>query len=152
MVRLLPILSLVLVLTMTVVVACSRSPSGKETLTQLPGVAGDAHSELYSLYDPKSLVEAKAFAEMPEGVRVLANSGGMEASGEGPGGRLQQFMIGGVGPTSALMAYEQFGFIPTYGAVAYVYSGTKWVSVRKWAIRKVGTLKEAIEMTSPESK
>ena len=50
------------------------------------------------------------------------------------------------------MAYEQFGFIPTFGAVAYVYTGKEWIAVKKWEISKVSTLKEAIEMTSTESK
>jgi len=135
------------VLMLTTVMACSGKPKGQASPAALPDTPRHANADVFSLYDPKSLVEVKVFAELPEGVKALANSGGMEARGEGPDGRLQQFMVGGASSTSALVTYEQFGFIPTYGAVAYVYTGNKWVSVRKWEIGKAATLKEAIDLT-----
>jgi len=136
---------------LTMVLACSRKPDAEASPATLSSAPRQADADIFSLYHPESLVEVKSFAELPDGVRDLAKSG-MEASGEGPEGRLRQFMVGGASSTSALVTYEQFGFIPTYGAEAYVYTGKKWVTVRTWEIGKVATLKEAIDLTFRGSK
>jgi hypothetical protein len=107
---------------------------------------------MFKKYEPESLVEVKTFADLPDGVKTLANQDGMDARGEGPDGKLRRFMVGGKSETSALVTYEQFGFVPTYGAVAYVYTDAHWVMVRRWEISKVTTLKGALNFTTPSSK
>jgi hypothetical protein len=110
--------------------------------------AGSALTDagLFKLYDPSSLIEVRKFSDLPDGVKALANRSGMDARGEGPGGRLRHFLVGGVSKTSALVAYEQFGYVPTYMADAYVKNGSDWVAIRSWEIGHVTTLDEARNM------
>jgi hypothetical protein len=103
-------------------------------------------ADLFKLYSPSSLMEVRNFSDLPDGVRALANRSGMDARGEGPGGRLRQFLVGGVSETSALVAYEQFGYVPTYMADAYVKNGSNWVAIRSWEIGRVTTLDETRDM------
>jgi hypothetical protein len=45
-----------------------------------------------------------------------------------------------------LVAYEHFGYVPTYKADAYVKNGSDWVAIRSWEIGQVTTLDEARNM------
>jgi hypothetical protein len=117
-----------------------------------PSPTASSSSGLYSLFDRKSLVEIRAFADLPDGVKTTEIRDGMEAHGEGPGGRRRQFLVGGVASKSALLVYEQFGYVPTYVAVGYVRNGEEWVSVGKWDIPRVETLKEALAMINAAPK
>jgi hypothetical protein len=105
--------------------------------------ASQPANDYFKTYDPSSLIEVRNFADLPDGVKTQA---GMDAKGEGPEGRLREFMVGGASQTSALVAYEQFGYTPTYTAAAYVYTGSKWIPVRSWEIGKASTLKEVLSI------
>jgi len=96
----------------------------------LPAAREITDADNFKLFDPASLIEVRNFADLPDGVKALGNQDGINASGEGPDVRLRKFMVGGVSQTSALVAYEQFGYVPNFIAAAYVYTGSKWVGIR----------------------
>jgi hypothetical protein len=134
------------------VIGCTGKPHDAARHESLSVTNEVNDADMFKLYDPSSLIEVRKFSDLPDGVKVLANRDGMEAKGEGPEGRLREFMVGGASQTSALVAYEQFGYTPTYFAAAYVYTGGKWVAVRRWEIGKVTTLKEALNIIGLSSK
>ena len=45
-----------------------------------------------------------------------------------------KFLVGGVSDTSAIVAYELFGYVPSFRAQAYVYSNSRWISSKEWEI------------------
>ena len=149
MVSSLPRVSLIVALMVVISTACSDNAHNKMSDGATPAASNVSGIDNFKKYEPASLVEVKAFADLPDGVKNLANMDGMDARGEGPDGRLRRFMVGGTSQTSALLAYEQFGFVPTYVAVAYVYAGSHWIAVRRWDISKVTTLQEALNVTTP---
>jgi len=137
-----------------IVVASMNACFGKQDAvptqaTQATGMLTDA--DLLKLYDPSSLAEVRNFSDLPDSVQVIANRRGMAAKGEGPDERLQKFLVGGLGKTSALVAYEQFGYVPIYMADAYVKTGSDWVVIRSWKIGSVATLDEVKNLTQAEA-
>jgi hypothetical protein len=74
--------------------------------------------------------------------------GKYEGSGEGPEGRCCVFIVGGVSQTSAIVAYELFGFVPSYQASAFVQGKAGWVKVGEWNIGPASTLAELKVLTS----
>jgi hypothetical protein len=99
-------------------------------------------------FDSSSLNEVRRFEALPENLQwVLRKS--FEIRGEGPEGRCCVFLVGGVGETSALVAYENYGFIPTYRAHAFVQTKAKqWVYAGEWTISSVSTLEKLKAVTS----
>jgi hypothetical protein len=41
-------------------------------------------------------------------------------------------MIAGVSDSSALVAYEEFGFVPSTHAISFVHDKAAWVAARTW--------------------
>jgi hypothetical protein len=134
------------------VVACTGKPQNGALQEPLPAASVSKDVANFKSFDASSLVEVKTFADLPDSVKALAIRDGMNASGEGPNGRSREFMVGGISQTSALVTYEQFGYIPTFIADAYVHSGSEWIPVRRWEITSVTTLKDALNLINMPSK
>jgi hypothetical protein len=49
-----------------------------------------------------------------------------------PGDRPGRFIIAGVSDTSALIAYEMYGYVPTTHATACVHAKSDWIVAKKW--------------------
>jgi hypothetical protein len=127
-----------------VVSACSRSPQeGKATqvasLNDLPTA--------YKLYNASPLVEIRDLGDAPESLRTELR-GDMVRGGEGPGGRCCEFILGGVSPTSVIIAFELFGYVPSYRAMAFVHTNSGWSEAGQWNIGAVNSLQELKEMTN----
>jgi len=62
-----------------------------------------------------------------------------------------QFLIGGVGGSSAIVAYEQGGYVPSYHAQSYVLIHSRWVPAKHWLLQsKIGTLHDLIFATAQD--
>jgi hypothetical protein len=135
-------LATVLLLSALGAAACSRdSPSGS---APKPNIAVD--SDFKAEFDPKTLKECKQFADLPEGVQALANNSFMRHRYDG---NPTKFVIGGVGESSAIVAYEEGGFVPSYNAQSYVLRNSLWTEDRHWWIGEpVTTLSALISETS----
>jgi hypothetical protein len=99
-------------------------------------------------FNSSSLKEVRQPDDLPEGLKFVLRQGRYAGSGEGPEGRCCVFLVGGIAETSALVAYEIFGFVPTYRANAFVQSKAGWVTAGEWTIGAASTLEELKEMTS----
>ena len=104
--------------------------------------------EEFRPYSPSTLVEVRKFDDLPDGLRAALKGGKYAVSGEGPEGRCCTFVVGGISRTSALVAFEIFGYVPTYQANAFVQAKTGWVKAGEWGIGPVSTLVELKELTS----
>ena len=99
------------------------------------------------LFDPSSLVEIRNFADLPEGVRVLAGYMKVMSDNSYP-----RFLAGGSSNSSAIVAYEEFGYVPFFKARAYTKNGAKWVEVKAWTdIGPVNNLEGLLIATRPSS-
>lgn len=125
--------------------ACS--PSHHDASTD-PLVSVNQPREEFKLYSSSSLVEVRNFADLPEGLRGNLERGKYAAGGEGPQGRCCMFIVGGVSRTSAIVAYEIFGYVPSYQAAAFVQAKRGWVRAGEWGIEPASTLVELKELTS----
>jgi hypothetical protein len=125
--------------------ACSRSQQD-DTTTKF-GSVNDPPSS-YKVYNASSLVEIRDIADLPEALRSKLLRGDMARGGEGPGGRCCEFILGGVSPTSAVVAYELFGFVSMYQAAAFVQSESGWIEAGQWNIGTVSSLEGLKEMTN----
>lgn len=99
-------------------------------------------------FKSSSLNEVRQLEDLPEGLKSVLRQGKYAGGGEGPEGRCCVFLVGGIDETSALVAYEIFGFVPTYRANAFVQSKAGWVTAGEWTIGAPSTLQELKEMTS----
>jgi|ERR1700722_1919837 len=100
-------------------------------------------------FDSSSLNEVRRFEDLPEQLQWLLRNSKYAGSGEGPEGRCCVFLVGGVGETSALVAYEIFGYVPTYQANAFVQTKAQsWVYAGEWTISSASTLEELKALTS----
>ncbi len=127
------------------VVACSKSEH--DVSAQSPARISDTPvPAVVSLYDPSKLVEIRSFADLPDGVKTLANRSFMsEVFDNTP----TKFLVGGASESSAIIAFEQFGYVPSYHARAYVYSESRWVAAKAWSIdRGVTNLRDLLSVTS----
>jgi len=128
------------------VVACSPSPHDGTTPTPAARLETSNDTDVFKLYDPAALVEVHNFDDLPEAVRALANDSYMKVMLDGSPAK---FLVGGVSASSAIVAYEQFGFVPSFRAQAYVYSQARWISGRQWDIGwGITDLKNLISVTS----
>jgi len=116
---------------------------------------------LLKLYDRSSLVEAKTLGALPAdlqsvlgvhatGYARLADVGEpcnpTDVVGKDPA---QCFFVGGVSPTSALVASKIGGYAGQSGVgEAYVHTNSTWIQVESWSIGYPSNLKELREMTS----
>jgi hypothetical protein len=143
------------------VVGCSPSgtPTPTTNLSAPPGQQLSAE-ELLKLYDPSSLVETKTLGALPQALQLVL---GVHATGydrladvgepcnptdyhHGDPGRC--FFVGGVSPTSALVAFKIGGIAGQSGVgEAFVQANSTWIKVHSWDIRYPRNLKELREMT-----
>src|SRR6266702_4559690 len=105
------------------VVACSRLEHHASAQAQAPISETPVSTEVFRLYDPSKLVEIRSFPDLPGGVKALANRYMSEVFDNTP----TEFLIGGASETSAIVAFEQFGYAPSYHARGYVFSESRWV-------------------------
>jgi hypothetical protein len=133
---------------LTAVASCSRTSQDAAPPATSPSVESAASTtDTFKLYAPSSLIEVRSVSELPDGLKQMV-AGMMEAPGEGPHSRCCQFLIAGASNTSAIVAYEEFGYVGTFLAKAYVHTASGWIEVRGWAIGSPTTLRELKEMTS----
>ena len=97
----------------------------------VPPVGPSADDDDSKLYSPASLHEVRSFADLPEGVKALANDRYMNAMLDNTP---TKFLAGGINETGAIVAYEQFGYVPSFHAQSYVYSHSRWIPAKEWDI------------------
>jgi len=91
-------------------------------------------------FDASSLVEVTNISSLPSDLKLhfkgwlgqrrenLAPPYEDDDPGDLPGA----FIIAGVSDSSALVAYEEYGYVPTTHALAYVHVKSDWIVARKW--------------------
>ena len=57
---------------------------------------------------------------------------GPPSEDDDPGDRPGRFIIASVSSTSALVAYEMYGYVPTTHATACVHAKSDWIVAKKW--------------------
>jgi hypothetical protein len=75
------------------------------------------------------LREVRNFADLPEGVKSLANGSYMKVMSDN---QYPRFLVGGASESSAIDAFEVFGYMPVFDAAEYVHSSSGWVYVKRW--------------------
>lgn len=92
-------------------------------------------------YDPSTLVEVTKISDLPSDLKTRfkawlgpqrANLPVANQKGDDPSELLGGFIVAGVNDSSALVAYEEYGYVPTTHATAYVHAKSDWIAVRKW--------------------
>jgi len=126
---------------------CSRPSSTAIGSATGPGVAAYNPDDVQMQYNPSNLREAKQLTDLPVGVQTLANSGPMKD-------RLDntptKFLVGGFNQSSAIVAYEQGGYVPGYYAQSYVLTDSHWVGSRSWRLQgRITELSDLILATGP---
>jgi hypothetical protein len=122
---------------------CSASTNVSESAPE-SNVA--ATSDANAQYDPTSLKEVKHVSSLPADVQTLANNSFMKQRFDYTP---TKFLVGGVGGSSAVIAYEQGGYVPTYHAQAYVLRNSRWVSAKHWRLEsEITTLPGLISATA----
>jgi hypothetical protein len=108
---------------------CSGSPP--DVAVSAPEAHVAATSSDRTQFDPSTLKEVRRLADLPVGVQVLANSSYMRENFDYTP---TKFLVGGLGGTSAIVAYEQGGYVPSYHAQSYVFRNSRWVPDKKWRL------------------
>jgi len=126
---------------MIIVGGCSPSPQTSQL--RKPSSSQSASSNIGNPtgYDPSSMIEVQSFAALPDELKQQLNEW-MTAAGEGPDKRARRFILAGVNKTSALIEYEEFGYVPSTYAAAYVHVQSSWTLVSHWRIGTVNTLSD----------
>jgi hypothetical protein len=102
--------------------------------------------DVAKLYDPTSMIEVKNFTDLPAGVQTLANGSFMKERYDNTPAK---FLVGGVGKSSAIVTYEQFGYVPIFIAQSYVYSDSQWLTAKSWQLgAEIVRLRDVISSTS----
>jgi hypothetical protein len=127
-------LAIVIVLSTLGAAGCSRDPPSGSA--PAPNVAVYGATKVQ--FDLKILKECKQLADLPDGVQVLANNSFMQHRYDGTP---TKFLVGGVGVSSAVVAYEDGGYVPSYHAQSYVLRSSRWVADTNWQLKsEVATL------------
>jgi hypothetical protein len=128
------------------VAACPRSEHDVSAQSPAPTSETPVWTDVVSLYDPSKVVEIRSFSDLPEGVKALANRSYMsEVRDNTP----TKFLVGGASESSAIVAFEQFGYVPSFHARAYVFSESRWVAAKAWSIdRGTTNLRDLLFATS----
>ena len=83
------------------------------------------------IYNPAAMIEVKNFADLPDGVQALANGSFMKERFDNTP---TKFLVGGASKSSAIVAYEQFGYVPSFFAQSYVFSNSRWFAAKRWQL------------------
>jgi hypothetical protein len=118
---------------------------GCERASPIDVAAAPTAGEISKAYDASSLVEVRELNNLPEELQPLLH---FDMGGEGPNGRARKFILGGAGNSSALVAYEEFGYVGNFVAEEFVKIGSKWYSVGAWRIGEPNNLSELKEMAT----
>jgi hypothetical protein len=118
--------------------ACSRS--GDRAAAQLHEMSIAEQAEIAKRYDPSALAEVTSISNLPADLKShfkgwlgqRSEHPGAPSEHDDPGDRPGRFIIAGVSDTSALVAYEMFGYVPTTHATAYVHAKSDWVVAKNW--------------------
>jgi hypothetical protein len=97
-------------------------------------------TEIAKRFDASLLVEVASISGLPDDLKShfkgwlgqrrenLAPPSEDDDPGDLPGA----FIIAGVSDSSALVAYEEYGYVPTTHAIGYVHVKSGWIVARKW--------------------
>jgi hypothetical protein len=85
------------------------------------------------------LIEVTSISDLPKGLKFHVNGWlgqrnekiGPPSEDDDPGDRPGRFIIAGVSSTSALVAYEMYGYVPTTHATACVHAKSDWIVAKK---------------------
>ena len=110
--------------------ACSRGPPITAGSVSESNVA--ASSDSGKRYDPTMLKEVKKLADLPKDVQTLADNTFMKDRWDGAP---TKFLVGGVGGLSAVVIYEQSGYVPSYHAQSYAFDDSRWVPAKEWVLQ-----------------
>jgi hypothetical protein len=103
-------------------------------------------TDVSKIYNPVAMIEVKNFADLPDGVQTLANESFMKGRYDGTP---TKFLIGGASKSSAVVAYEQFGYVPSFFAQSYILSNSRWVEAKRWQLdAEIISLRDLILFTS----
>ena len=114
-------------------------------------------SEIAKHYDPSSLIEITSISDLPKSLQSRVNGwlsqrnekNGPPSQDGDPADRPGRFIIAGVSDTSALIAYEMYGYVPTTHATAYVHAKSDWIVAKKWDAvgypKTLGELRMSVE-------
>src|ERR1700733_10722209 len=145
--------------------ACSREPHDAAQQTSSSGGGKSNPAVTYASYDSSSLTEVRSLSGFPDELSTLLGWHRKSGGGTGPdsdivdvgedfnptdvvGGRpSRRFLVGGLGTTSALVAYEEGGWGRRYFAAAYVVGKSGWTLVARWRINWATTLHEVLDQT-----
>jgi hypothetical protein len=134
-------LAIVVVLSTLGAVGCSRDPPSGSAPAPNVAVNGDTKVQ----FDLKILKERKQLTDLPDGVQVLANNSFMQHRYDGTP---TKFLVGGVGVSSAVVAYEDGGYVPSYHAQSYVLRSSRWVADTNWQLESEVTTLSALASES----
>lgn len=114
-------------------------------------------TEMAKHFDASSLVEVARISDLPHDLKShfkgwlgerrenIAAPSEDDDPGDFPGA----FIIAGVSDSSALVAYEEYGYVPTTHATAYVHVKSDWMAAKKWDgigyPKTLSELKSAVE-------
>ena len=113
-------------------IGCSKEEPGKPAgagLTNQPQAIDEISAA--KRYDPTSMIEVNAFSDLPTGVKAHANANYMSVITDGSA---PKFLVGGASKTSAIIAFEQFGYVPFFYAQSYAYIESQWVPAKRWRL------------------
>jgi hypothetical protein len=130
-------LATVVVLSAFGAVGCSRDLPSSSASAPNVAVNGDTKVQ----FDLKTLKECTQLADLPEGVQVLANNSFMRHRYDGTP---TKFLVGGAGVSSAVVAYEDGGYVPSYHAQSYVLRSSRWVADSHWQLESEVTTLSAL--------
>jgi len=103
-------------------------------------------TDVSKLYNPVAMIEVKNFADLPDGVQTLAKETFMK---ERYDSTPTKFLIGGASKSSAVVAYEQFGYVPSFFAQSYIFRNSRWVEGKRWQLdTEIIRLRDLISFTS----
>jgi hypothetical protein len=100
----------------------------------------DEQTAIAKTFDASSLTEVTKISDLPNDLKEhfkgwlgqrkenIAPPSEDDDPGDLPGG----FIIAGVSDSSALVAYEEYGYVPTTHATGYVHVKSDWIATRKW--------------------
>jgi len=134
-------LAIVVVLSTLGAVGCSRDPPSGSAPAPNVAVNGDTKVQ----FDLKILKERKQLTDLPDGVQVLANNSFMQHRYDGTP---TKFLVGGVGVSSAVVVYEDGGYVPSYHAQSYVLRSSRWVADTNWQLESEVTTLSALASES----
>jgi len=108
--------------------SCARSGDSVPSQTRELTISEQAAAA--RRYDPSSLFEVTRISDLPESLR--SHFKGWMEPGDTNGKVPYRFIVAGASNTSALVAFEEFGYVPSTHAISYVHVNDDWVAAQTW--------------------